>query len=679
MSNPSRNILIVEDSPEDLEMYKRFLSKDMHFDNNFIESDNGEEGIERLSDSNIDCVVLDYRLPDLDGIEFLQQIKSADGDVRVPVIILTGQGNERVAVEAMKNGASDYLVKGELNPDLLIRSVRYAVERKKADNTLKEHLSFMNTLIDTIPNPICYKNNDMIMVGCNRAFEELVRLPKKSILGKTVYDVYPKDLADFVNETDRRLLGEPGIRVFESTMEGLGGQIRELICYRATYPDSRGNVGGIVGIMLDITQRKQSEVELQKAKHELELNLSELRKANRKILDHQKTVIEEERLKVLLQIAGATAHELNQPLTALLGNIELMRLNIDRPDQLMNNIYRIEEAGRRVASIVDKIQNIRHDDTKQYYDGVNIINLDQRINILSVEDSYADFNVLETLIRDIGNVNITHASSMKQAVVKLEDHNFDLILLDHILPDGTSLDFMSVMEEKEFDIPVVIVTGQGDEMVASQVIQIGAYDYLPKSNLNHDSLSRVITNSMEKFRLKKEAQLAMEKMAYMSIRDELTGLYNRRFFMEVLERELSRAMRYNSKLVLCMIDLDHFKNINVTYGRLAGDKALSDIGKKLKESLRQSDLVCRYGGEEFAAIFPNTDLEHAYFVSERFRNSIAESVFSYQTSTFRLTVSIGMAGFDHPYTLTGTEVIRKADEALFQAKSKGRNVVIRNI
>ena len=570
------------------------------------------------------------------------------------------------------------MIKGELNPDLLIRSVRYAVERKKADNRLKEHLSFMNTLIDTIPNPICYKNNDLIMVGCNRAFEELVGSPKINILGKKVFDVYPKCLADFVYEIDRRLLTEPGIRVFESTMEGPDGEIRELVCYRATYPDSRGNVGGIVGIMLDITERKQSEIELQKAKFELERNLLELRKANHKILDHQKTVIEEERLKVLLQIAGATAHELNQPLTTLLGNIELMRLNIDRPELLMNNIYRIEEAGRRAASIVDKIQNIRHDDTKQYYDGVNIINLDQRIDILSVEDSYADFNVLETLVRDMENVSLTHAPSMEQAFIKLDGRKFDLILLDHNLPDGTPVDVMSVMEEKGFDIPVVIVTERNDEWVASQVIQIGAYDYFPKSDLNRDSLSRVISNSMEKYRLKKEAQLAMKKMADMSIRDELTDLYNRRFFMEALERELSRAVRYKSRLVLCMIDLDHFKSINDTYGHLAGDKALSEIGKKLKESLRRSDLLCRYGGEKFAAILPNTDLEHALFVSERFRKNIAESDFEFQTSIFRLTVSIGMAGFDHPYTLSGIEIVRKADEALLRAKSEGRNIVMQS-
>ena len=118
----------------------------------------------------------------------------------------------------------------------------------------------------------------------------------------------------------------------------------------------------------------------------------ELRLANKKILEQQRSVIEEERLKVLLQMAGATVHELSQPLMGLLGNIELMRLGRDKPGQLTKYMDRIEAAGQDIAKLMKRIQGIGHDRTKRYLDGAVVTNLDQKINVFSVEDSDDDFD-----------------------------------------------------------------------------------------------------------------------------------------------------------------------------------------------------------------------------------------------------------------------------------------------
>jgi len=216
----------------------------------------------------------------------------------------------------------------------------------------------------------------------------------------------------------------------------------------------------------------------------------------------------------------------------------------------------------------------------------------------------------------------------------LKQNHFDLILLDYLLPDGNGLDFLRSIEKEGSEIPAVVITGQGDEMIAKQVIQAGAYDYLPKDRIGEKSLLRVLINTLEKARLKREIKNAQKKIAMMSIRDELTGLYNRRYFNEIVEKEVSRAMRYETDLVLCMIDLDYFKKINDTYGHLAGDMTLSEIAGMLKKCVRQSDLCCRYGGEE------------------------------------------GITAYQPELKQSSTELVEAADNALYQAKAQGRNRVV---
>lgn len=248
-----------------------------------------------------------------------------------------------------------------------------------------------------------------------------------------------------------------------------------------------------------------------------------------------------------------------------------------------------------------------------------------------------------------------------------------MIFLDYVLPDGDGMDLLRTIDKKKVDIPVVIITGQGDELIASQVIQAGAYEYLPKANINYKSLSRIINNTLEKHRLKKEVKIAVKKMAEMSIRDELTGLYNRRYFIEALERELAGAKRHKRELVLCMMDLDHFKKVNDAYGHPVGDMVLKGVAKMLKQSVRQSDITCRYGGEEFAAILPDTNIKAARTLCERFSKMVETKQFDHNASHFRVTISMGVAYYSKELDPSLETFIRLADDALYRAKNEGRN------
>ena len=437
-------------------------------------------------------------------------------------------------------------------------------------------------------------------------------------------------------------------------------------------------------LILDILKSKidvflamyKKKINLEITNVRLKQTVDELKKANMKIVKQQKTLIEKERIKVLIQMADAKAHELNQPLMALLCGIELMEMDKESLDKLAHHIPLVKEAGDRISEVVKKIQNIGNDETRQHLDETSIVNIDQKITILSLEDSDDDFEMLNAVLSDHQQISLSRSSSIEDALKVLKQNHFDLILLDYLLSDGNGLDFLRRMEKEGLEIPAVVITGQGDEMIAKQVIQAGAYDYFPKNRIGEESLLRVIINTLEKARLKREIKNAQEKIAMMSIRDELTGLYNRRYFNEVVEKEVSRAARYETDLVLCMIDLDYFKKINDTHGHLAGDMTLSEIAGMLKKCVRESDLCCRYGGEEFTVIMTNTDIKGAEKVSERFRKMVAHRLFKYNSSKFHCTVSVGIAAFNPELKQSSTELLEAADYALYQAKAQGRNRVV---
>ncbi len=439
-------------------------------------------------------------------------------------------------------------------------------------------------------------------------------------------------------------------------------------------------------------ERHQAKEALKDTAVKLKRTVEELKKANKKIINQQKSVIEEERLKVLLQLSGATAHELNQPLTALMDNVELMRLERKIPEKLQKYRQGIEDAGQKISEIIKRIQTIPQDNIDSDDSDNSTEAVDKKISIMSVEESDADFKKIYNCLKTFIQLDLIRAKNIKEAISLLNDSSVDLILSEYFLSDGSGLDILKLLSESKLKIPVVIITGQGNETIASEVIDAGAYDYLPKNKISKKSLFRSITNTVEKFGLEKKIKLAQGKLAEMSsleremkraqiqlaemsTRDELTGLYNRRYFIESMEREVARAKRYKRNLGFCMIDLDRFKDINDTYGHLAGDMVLSTIGRMFDKHFRKGDLICRYGGEEFAVILPYTSLKSATAVCERLRKKVSSHRFKYNLSDFSISISIGIALYNNLVQWSPVELVSAADHALYQAKKEGRNRV----
>jgi diguanylate cyclase (GGDEF)-like protein len=167
-----------------------------------------------------------------------------------------------------------------------------------------------------------------------------------------------------------------------------------------------------------------------------------------------------------------------------------------------------------------------------------------------------------------------------------------------------------------------------------------------------------------------------EKLRLQSIRDALTGLYNRRYLDDILPREINRANRNEHPLSILLFDIDHFKDFNDTHGHNAGDFVLQNLAEMMLSIIRESDIACRYGGEEFMVILPNTSLEIAQKRAETLRQEISQNTLKFMDKLLgAITVSIGVAAYPQHGEQAGA-LIKSADEALYQAKQNGRNRVM---
>ena len=171
-----------------------------------------------------------------------------------------------------------------------------------------------------------------------------------------------------------------------------------------------------------------------------------------------------------------------------------------------------------------------------------------------------------------------------------------------------------------------------------------------------------------------ELRQALERIEQIAVRDELTGIYNRRYLVEALSRERSRAERLAEPFSICLIDVDHFKSINDRFGHAAGDAVLKQLAQLVPAELRGVDLFGRLGGEEFLVIVPGTGREGAAACAERMRQRVADTVFAEVGDGARLTASIGVATYAAPEPADVT--LARADTALYQAKAAGRNKVL---
>ncbi len=316
--------------------------------------------------------------------------------------------------------------------------------------------------------------------------------------------------------------------------------------------------------------------------------------------------------------------------------------------------------------------------------------VDSRPNILIVDDRKENLIALSAALEDV-DADIIQASSGSEALGLLLEYNFALVLLDVQMPEMDGYEVANIMNQSSStqNIPVIFLTAVSkDEHNIVKGYASGAIDFITKP-LNTEILLLKVgiflrlwsqSNELLLLSLKyqgamKELEAQRDELKEMSIKDYLTGLYQRRVFDDLLVKEVNQSVRHNTHLSLAMLDLDYFKKVNDTFGHSVGDEVLVKVSAVFMDLVRGSDIVSRYGGEEFVILMPDTHLNDAVRSCERIRSSVENLKYDTDNGELTVTISIGVAEFHLNAEKKLALLIKRADECLYQAKDQGRNCV----
>lgn len=290
--------------------------------------------------------------------------------------------------------------------------------------------------------------------------------------------------------------------------------------------------------------------------------------------------------------------------------------------------------------------------------------------ILLVDDELSNIEVLADIFDD--DYEVLFATEGEKALEIAATGQPDVILLDVMMPgmDGHEVCRRLKMERQTAGIPVIFITGLSDVAAETKGLELGAMDYV----------SKPFSPAVVKIRVRNQIELkcAREQLTKLASTDGLTGLANRRRFDEVLAQEYTRHARSAGELSLIMLDVDHFKAYNDTYGHVSGDDCLRQIAGVINRSvIRVTDLAARYGGEEFVCVLPETNQKGALAIAEKIRlGIIALSIpHSGSSAASHVTASLGVVTTRCFPEKSALNIVAQADEQLYKAKASGRNRV----
>jgi two-component system, cell cycle response regulator len=284
------------------------------------------------------------------------------------------------------------------------------------------------------------------------------------------------------------------------------------------------------------------------------------------------------------------------------------------------------------------------------------------IKVLLIEDneSYAGLIIKMLVEKHSVSFDVAYADTLQKGLVLLAKEDIDAVLLDLLLPDAKGLEAFFRIYEQFPEVPIVVLTAVADEEVAIRAVQSGAQDYLIKGSVEADLLIRSIRYAIERQRMQMQ-------LRSLSLLDELTRLYNRRGFSALAEQFTKLSIRKKRRLLVMFGDVDCLKRINDGISHKAGDRALIATAGILKQTFRETDVLARVGGDEFAVIaaeFSGTDPQ---ILSERLTKNI-EKFNSEAGREFDLSISFGVAEFDPENPESVEDLLAKADKLMYEQK-----------
>jgi two-component system cell cycle response regulator len=296
--------------------------------------------------------------------------------------------------------------------------------------------------------------------------------------------------------------------------------------------------------------------------------------------------------------------------------------------------------------------------------------------ILIVDDRKSSYERIVATLSAEHSVDVE--ADPNEALFHAAEGNYDLLIVSLGLQNFDGLRLCSQVRslERTRNVPILAVAEADNNARLVRGLEIGVNDYLIRPIDKNEMLARVRTQIKKKRyteRLRDNAQLTVE----MAITDALTGLHNRRYMETHLATLVEQAAARGNPIAVLVVDIDYFKAVNDSHGHDAGDDVLREFALRIRKAIRNIDLACRYGGEEFVIVMPETDMAVATMVAERLRRRIASEPFAIQDGTRNLdvTISIGIAALDGPAD-NAAAILKRADTALYRAKRDGRNRVV---
>lgn len=463
-------------------------------------------------------------------------------------------------------------------------------ELQKSEENLQKNYNFLRTLLDTIPNPIFSKNIEGEYIDCNTAFEQYVGFTKEQIIKKTVYEMNQGKLAEVYHNADIELMQSRGKQTYESKVRYTDGVEHDVLFNKAALISKDNRVQGLVGVMLDITERKMFEKKISKLLH-----------LNQAMLEVSQSIIGinniNELFGLILEKAIGIIDNAKFGSVLLLDEEGMLKIVVSKG-------YDIDAANNFNIPLEHSFQWLKTKGNIEKTIIINDIDELQDINVVNVSKSKDSWDI----------------KSCISAPIMIENKLYGMVNVDSDSTNAFSEEDLGSMEHMRSQIEIAI----------------------------------------SKHKL-------YEETIYLSRYDKLTNVYNRRYFEEMFDLYFNKALRYNEKFELVIFDLNKLKAVNDTYGHLAGDMYIKTFTNNLINNVRSSDILARYGGDEFVAVFCGTDSKSLIIKFEELLQTLKNNPLIFEGKKIACSFSYGIVSFPQE-AQNYKQLVKVADNRMYEYK-----------